>query len=273
MLVSEEEAPRTSTRERLPGDPADAARAPAQRGRGRSRSRAASTARPTTSSSRRGRRAARRHGMIPGGIRSPRDEGPDRPRDPARDHPAEPRDRAARPPLRAGRSSTPGRTSTRRSATSSSRSSACARPTATSGSTGEGFADRVGADPRRDRGRCSSRAADRLLVLGDTDSALSRLRRQAHGHPGLPHGGRQPLLRRPRAGGGQPAGHRPLQRRACCRTPSRSRENLLREGIHPEPDPRDRQPDQGGAGPPRGADRGLGGARRPRRWRPAGTCC
>ena len=73
------------------------------------------------------------------------DEGHDRPRDPARDHPPEQGDRAPRRASASSSSSTPGRTSTRRSATSSSTSSASAPPTTTSAIEGEGFGARVGA--------------------------------------------------------------------------------------------------------------------------------
>ena len=42
---------------------------------------------------------------------------------------------------------------------------------------------------------CSNDRPDRVLILGDTEQRAVRDRRQAAGHPRLPHGGRQPLLR------------------------------------------------------------------------------
>ena len=53
---------------------------------------------------------------------------------------------------------------------------------------------------------------DAVLVLGDTNSCIAARDGQADADPGLPHGGRQPLLRRERAGGDQPAARRPRRR-------------------------------------------------------------
>ena len=96
-------------------------------------------------------------------------------------------------------------------------SSACAQPDRYLGHPGGGFGAQVGADHRARSRRCSSEERpDRLLVLGDTDSGLAAFVAKRLGIPRLPHGGRQPLLRRPRARGGQPPGHRPLERRAAA---------------------------------------------------------
>ena len=142
---------------------------------------------------------------------------------------------------------------------------------------GDGFGDagRARSSPRVERAVRATSEPDRLLVLGDTDSGLSAYRRQAAGHPGLPHGGRQPLLRRPRARGGQPAGHRPLQRRApavhraaaattcCARASSPSRilvtGNPIKRGARPP------RATQIAALRRRSADLGAGAA--------AATCC
>ena len=95
------------------------------------------------------------------------------------------------------------------------RARACARPTTTSASQAASFGEQIGqilAAIERGASRRSGPTA--LLILGDTNSGLAAFVAKRHGHPGLPHGGRQPLLRRPRARGGQPPRHRPLQRRA-----------------------------------------------------------
>ena len=57
-----------------------------------------------------------------------------------------------------------------------------------------------------------------------------RRRRETARDPGLPHGGRQPLLRLARAGGEEPPDHRPLSDFLLPYT-ERSRANLLREGF------------------------------------------
>ena len=55
---------------------------------------------------------------------------------------------------------------------------------------------------------------DRVLILGDTNSGLAAIVAARLGIPGVPHGGGQPVLRRPRARGDQPPDHRSLQHRA-----------------------------------------------------------
>ena len=118
------------------------------------------------------------------------------------------------------------------SATCSSASSGVREPDVYLGVRGDRLRRADRPDPRRGSRRSSCRERpDRLLILGDTNSGLCRVRRQAPGHPRLPHGGRQPLLRRPRARGGQPARHRPLSSPCCMPYTERSAENLLREGI------------------------------------------
>ena len=82
--------------------------------------------------------------------------------------------------LRARRSSTPGRTSTRASATSSSSELGVRAPDVTSASRPSGFGEQVGqiiAARRARAPRASGRIA--LLVLGDTEQRPGRLRRQA----------------------------------------------------------------------------------------------
>ena len=53
---------------------------------------------------------------------------------------------------------------------------------------------------------------DAVLILGDTNSCLAAIAAKRQKIPGLPHGGRQPLLRPARARGDQPAHRRPHQR-------------------------------------------------------------
>ncbi len=53
---------------------------------------------------------------------------------------------------------------------------------------------------------------DAVLVLGDTNSCIAARDGQADADPRLPHGGRQPVLRRERAGGDEPAAGRPRRR-------------------------------------------------------------
>ena len=81
--------------------------------------------------------------------------------------------------------------------------------------------------------RCSqSERPIALLVLGDTDSAPVGARRQAHGHPGLPHGGRQPMLRRPRARRRSTAASSTSPATCCMPYTERSREQPAPRG-HP----------------------------------------
>ena len=198
-------AARAAAREKSDGEPFE----------GREYSSADESSAPTAS------RAARAHGCSRTLSRSPRDEGPDRPRDPARDHPAVSRlierlDRLCDQSLvHTGQNFDP--------------------------SLSDVFFEELGVRAARslprDRGRRvrgtgwggSSPASSRVLVepsptgcwsWATPTAALSAYRREAAGHPGVPHGGRQPLLRRPGARGGQPAGDRPLERRPACRTPS-----------------------------------------------------
>ena len=140
----------------------------------------------------------------------------DGPRDTAGDHPAEPRDRAARPARATTCSCTPGRTTT---------TGCSGRLLPGAGRRGAG---RLPGGPRArlrrpGRRRSSQRIEDccsessgpiDCCVLGDTNSGLAAIVARRLRHPGLPHGGRQPLLRRPRARGGEPPRHRSLQHRA-----------------------------------------------------------
>ena len=130
----------------------------------------------------------------------------------ARDHPAEPRHPACstvlRPRPRAHRPEL--RPAAERRVLPRARRARARRASRRASATG--FADQIGAHPRPGPTRCSQREQpDRLLILGDTNSGLAAIVAARRGHPGLSHGGRQPLLRRPRARGGQPPRHRPLQ--------------------------------------------------------------
>ena len=90
-----------------------------------------------------------------------------------------------------------------------------ARPSS-SACAADGFGEQIGADHRAaPSARCSTEQPDRAADPRRHQQRLSAaiVAKRAR-HPGLPHGGGQPLLRRPRARGGQPAHHRPQQRRA-----------------------------------------------------------
>ncbi len=139
------------------------------------------------------------------------DEGHDRPRHAAGDHPAEPRSSRSSTGCASTCWCTPARTSTRRSASSSSTSSAARARPPPRRSRERPSASRSAQILERVRARAARRAAG---PAADPRRHQQRPRRRwsakRHRHPRLPHGGRQPLLRRPGAGGGQPAGHRPL---------------------------------------------------------------
>ena len=79
---------------------------------------------------------------------------------------------------------------------------------------GDGLRRPDRADARQGRGALRRREARHRPHPRRHEHRARRVRRQAHGHPRVPHGGRQPLLRRPGARRGQPARHRPLEQRA-----------------------------------------------------------
>ena len=253
MLVSEEEAPRTVARGELPRDRAAAARAARRRAR---------AARPST-----GREYSSADEVVEPDARScdgcstTRDEGPDRARHPARDHPAQPRDRAARRAVRARVVHTGPelRSGAQRRLLRRARG-APARPPPRR-SSGEDFGERVGAIMAAVAGPARAERPDRLLVLGDTDSALAAFVAKRMGMPvfHMEAGNRCFDDRVP-----EEVNRRVIDQCSDVLMPytERSRENLLREGFHPSASLVDRQPDQGGAGPPRRADRGLHRARR-----------
>ena len=58
-------------------------------------------------------------------------------------------------------------------------------------------------------GRCWITGPTRLLVLGDTNSGLSAIGATRIQHPGVPHGGGEPVLRLAGTRGEEPPPHRP----------------------------------------------------------------
>ena len=119
---------------------------------------------------------------------------------------------------------------------------------------GTGFADQIGQMFAKCRGALPRREARHRADPRRHEHRPRRVRRQAHGHPRLPHGGGQPLLRRPRARRGQPPRHRPLEQRAHALHLPQRREPRAR-GHRAPAHLRDRQPHQGGARLLRAADR------------------
>ena len=200
-----------------------------------SRTPGASTARPTRSSPRSGSSSC-----------CDRDEGRDRPRDAARDHPAEQGDRAPRRRLRSR--PRPHRAELRPGAQRRLlRRAGRPRPRPPAGDRGRELRRPGRGDPRCGADGVRARATGPAAGPRRHGQRDVGLRRQAHGDRGAAHGGRQPVLRRPRPGGGQPADHRPGQRRAAPVHRAQPREPAPR-GLSPEPRADDRQPDQGGPG-------------------------
>ena len=245
---------------RPPGDRAAAARSCASRSPAASRSRDGSTAPPTRSSRPSASSSCCR-----------RDEGRHRARDPARDHPPEQGDRGPRPGLRGDARAhraelRPG--AQRRLLRRARRP----RPGPHARDRGRGVRRPRGRDPRRDRPGVRARATRSPARPRRHGQRHVGVRRQADGDHGPPHGGRQPLLRRPRPRGGQPPDHRPGQRRAPPLHRGQPGEPAAR-GLSPAPRADHGQPDQGGARRARRADRGVDGARPTSASSPAATCC
>ena len=114
----------------------------------------------------------------------------------------------------------------------------------------------LGWTPRRSAGcwaacwsawrRRSPRAAGRAAGARRHQQLHRRADGPADAGAGLPHGGRQPLLRRERAGGDQPAARRP-RRRLQPRLHRARPAQPARRGPAPAPDPAHRLADAGGA--------------------------
>ena len=125
----------------------------------------------------------------------------------------------------------------------------------------------LGRGPRRDAGRHRTGPARGAPGRGARPRGHQQLHRGRHGqaapHPDLPHGGRQPLLRRERARGDEPPPRRP-RRRLQPRLHRARPAQPARRGAAPAPHPPDGLADAGGARRLPRADPRLGRPRSPR---------
>ena len=197
------------------------------------------------------------------------DEDHDRPRHPARDHPAlsghpEARCRGEHVLVHTGQNFDD------RLNELFFRELGVRRPDYSPGGARHGIADQIGQILVRCEEVFRKERPDRLLILGDTNSSLSAIIAKRLGIPvyHMEAGNRCYDDRVP-----EEVNRRMIDHSSDVLMPytERSRQNLLREGIARRADLRHRQPDQGGDRRPRGPDGCVHRPGRPRRASPGST--